>query len=234
MNHYTDKDILFDFFNYDIGNYKDKYLNLIESHLNASKEKTFLDLGCGHGDLTKKFSILFKFSYGLEPYLKITNNNENNIRFLKTDLLSFDNKKIDILLGKEMIHHIENKSLFFHKLHNVIKEKAVFITRPKYIEIPFFKKALDTFSDSQQDLELILKEVPKDKFHYRVSPFTMTINIYKKDFYMLIKSRFWSCFSKFSDIEIEQGIKEIEEKYSDKEILSFNDKIIIIELLKKN
>lgn len=234
MNHYSNKDMLLDFSSYDTGNYKDKYLNLIESHLNANKEKTFLDLGCGHGNLTKKFSTLFKFSYGLEPYLNISNNNENNLMFLKTDLLSFDNKKVDILLGKEMIHHIENKSLFFHKLHNVVNEKSVFITRPKNIEIPFFKKALDTFSDSQQDLELILKEIPKDKFHYRVSPFTIIVNIHKKDFYMLIKSRFWSCFSNFSDIELEKGIKEIESKYSGQEILSFNDNILIIELLKKD
>lgn len=233
MTHYTDKEKLLDLLSYDLGDYKDKYLKLIKSHLNTSKEKTFLDLGCGHGDFTKLFSTDFKFSYGLEPFLKITNSNDFNIEFEAIDLFKF-NKKVDILLGKEMIHHIDNKADFFNKLHEVINEKAVFITRPKFIEIPFFNKALTLFSESQPNQDLILKEVPKDKFKYRVNPYSLTITLKKSDFYFLIRSRFWSCFSEFSDLELNKGIEEIDSKFKDKEIISFKDNLLIIELLKIN
>ncbi len=232
MTHYTDKEELLDLLSND-ENYKNKYLALIENHLNTGLNKTFLDLGCGHGYFTKYFSSKFKFSFGLEPYLKITTSNEDNLHFFKMDIFSFT-EKVDILLGKEMIHHISDKKEFFNKLFDTINEKALFVTRPKHIDIPFNEKALKLFADSQPDLDTILKDIPKDKFHYRVSPYTLEITLQKSVFIKLIRSRFWSCFSSFTDLEIGNDIKRIENQFKDTDTITFKDNLLFIELLKKN
>lgn len=50
----------------------------------------------------------------------------------------------------------------------------------------------------------------------------------------MVKHRFISTLSSFSDPEIEEGLKELEGKYQKKLVLNFNEIFLFILILRKN
>ncbi|MEO0970705.1 MAG: SAM-dependent methyltransferase, partial [Cyanobacteria bacterium J06639_18] len=54
------------------------------------------------------------------------------------------------------------------------------------------------------------------------------LSIPKDRYIRMVENRYMSLLSSFDDKEIQEGVFEIEQKYSDKDILEFNDRFVCI------
>lgn len=231
MEHYINKEEYLNLADFDIGNYKDSLMNLLFEHLEleSSKNKTFIDLGCGTGETTVFLNKYFKRSLGIEPFLQIEESSDSTLDFRQCCIFEVE-ETFDILLGKEMLHHVENRKDFFDHLYLKINEKSVFITRNENTEIPFCEKGKALFKESQPNLDSIVADIPRDKFFFRISPVDLNFVIKKENFIKLLRNRFFSNISTLTDLEIKNNIDLL----PDQEILEFKDKLLILELIKRH
>jgi hypothetical protein len=138
---------------------------------------------------------------------KIIKKNYNLLDFINLS----QNNTFDLILMKEVIHHLEMKDykLIFSKLTKMLKPngKIIIITRPKKINYPFFEKAHILWKESQPEINDIASKIINCDFNVQIIDEHFEVKIKKIIWINMIKKRFWSIFSKLTDSEIEDGIK---------------------------
>lgn len=224
--------------------YRDEMSDLIYRELNFQAQSHFLDLGCGTGNYTKMLADRFyqKFKTPLaavgvdnSPGM-ISEFNKKSEYFKGTaqDLFGFFSEtehQYDRILLKEIIHHLDPLSLFFEKVKSVMKpkqSKALIVTRPQEVEFPFFADALLAFSKNQPSDEQICELAHSHDFYTQVKKDKIGISLRKDRLIEMVRARFMSTFDQFTDEQIEQGIREIKEKYAGHDQVCFYDNLLFI------
>ncbi|MCP4109308.1 MAG: class I SAM-dependent methyltransferase [Desulfobacteraceae bacterium] len=138
--------------------------------------------------------------------------------------------KYDKILVNGAVHHFADRILLWNRLSKQMNKngRLLIITRPETPFLPFFKAALTTFSTGQPASELLAAELEEAGFQAEVAVHSYSVNFEKNRWYYLLRSRFMSNLHDFTDDEIEDGIAELEQVYSGKNIIRLRDDFIFI------
>lgn len=130
---------------------------------------------------------------------------------------------------KEAIHHIAEKDRLFENLYRELPRGGIFllILLPPTIEYPLFTSALKLYEQSQPDYRDLVMQMEKIGFLVTVDLVDYPLAIDRDRYLHMVKMRYMSLLSRFTDAELGQGIEEIKTKYPD-EIFRFNDRFVFL------
>jgi len=215
------------------------YINLFNNFLLKKKKLNnkaqILDIGCGRGKifgvLSRKLKLVNK-PIGIDPVVHkdvdrgIDFRNEDVFKFLKTNQIKFD-----LIMIKQTLHFFnkDKRSKLIKICKKNLKKNGVLIIfslNTLNNEIPCFKLMKQKLNRGlERDFKMIksackiLKNSKIDKFKFKVS-------ITKNKYIQMLKQRYISCLVNLDKDQINKGIKEIKDTYTNKMI--FDDVLICI------
>ena len=219
--------------------YIETFNKFMFKQISLNENSKILEIGCARGkilgDLKSKLKLKFK-PIGLDPVNH--KDKDKRISFQNTDALSFFKKNkqtFDLILIKQTIHFLKMsdiKKLLLLCDKSLNKNGVIFISN-----LDTYKNELPTFSLMDKKLKSSFKR--HQEIFFLISQTFLTVNIRKFEFNVeipkkkyldMIKQRYISMLLNFSNKQISDGMKEIDNKYS--EVLKFKDKLICF-ILKK-
>ncbi|MDJ0678738.1 MAG: class I SAM-dependent methyltransferase [Xenococcaceae cyanobacterium MO_167.B52] len=210
--------------------------NIIEK-LELQVNDKLVDLGCGTGLFTKGICKQMQLKY---PILCVDSSSEmlkqipvnHSYEPIFMDAVEFSSKanNLDKILLKEMIHHVPDKNKLIANLFNSLNPGGIFllILLPPTIEYPLFELAKKTYEEVQphyKTIETIFKDVG---FKTEVSFVSYPLSIDKVRYFSMVKNRYMSLLSRFTDGEIQEGLEEMSAKYLSQSTLDFNDTFVFM------
>jgi hypothetical protein len=156
------------------------------------------------------------------------------------------------VLMKEVIHHVaaEDRVAVFRGIHMDVSTQSnnnnddadhpniLIITRPQIeIDYPLWKEAKQVWAKnqpSQTELESELKEAGFSTVSSTIEPYPCEIDFER--WMSMVKGRFWSTFSNFTDEELEEACERMRvdeaERINDKGVIHFEDRLVFISAYK--
>jgi predicted TPR repeat methyltransferase len=193
----------------------------IEQSLDFQAGDTFVDIGSGTGIYTTRLIERSKFKFSTicvdisaemlkqipikEPILKLQKSASD---FSKSGV------RFDKGLLKEVLHHIDNKEEAISNLCENLNEKGIilFIISPVLVEYPLFRKALELRQNTKSSEPMIVDLMRRQGLEVTVSTHSYPVNLNTDRFIDMVKGRYLSFLSKFSDNELEKGVREMQNK----------------------
>ena len=211
----------------------------ISEHLELKSTDIFLDLGCGSGLFTKEINKQIKFinpifCSDISSDMLANLSDDSQYKCIATDAISFSSQPglFDKILIKEMIHHLnrEEQECLINNLFKRLNYNGRFllILLPPTIEYPLFDSALRKYERLQPHYNYLVKLFKEAGFQTQVNFVKYPLNISKTKYIKMVENRYMSLLSSFNDREISEGIDEIKQNYSNKDILSFQDIFVFI------
>ena len=215
----------------------DFYSQKIVEYLELKPTDNFVDLGCGTGIYTKKIRDLAQL---INPVIcvdisaKMLENIPNNVQFkpivMDARLFAEQSKKYDKVLMQKMLHHIKDIKGLIENLFDRLNPggKILTIGIPRNIEYLLFDAAFKRYQELHPVGNQIRDIFTKAGFKFTRELIKYPVSIEKHKYLDLIRNRYISTLSSFSEGEIEEGIKELEQKYSQVSHLNFNECFIFL------
>lgn len=226
----------------------DHLVNIVHGYFYLDKDSVLVDVGGGTGNFTRKV-IKDGEAIVVDPFLEQshTGAKDDKVSFKAVSAEEFaaTNRKggYTHVLLKEVVHHLENRVDTFAGLKRVLQStnntprdqyQILILTRPQtQIDYPLWNKARDVWAANQPSLEDFQSELERAGFTEitsRVAPYPCQIPL--EVWQAMVRDRFWSTFSNFTDDELEQGCQDIAQEYKDRVdsngILHFQDRILCI------
>ena len=219
--------------------YIETFNKFMFKQISLNENSKILEIGCARGkilgDLKSKLKLKFK-PIGLDPVNH--KDKDKRISFQNTDALSFFKKNkqtFDLILIKQTIHFLKMsdiKKLLLLCDKSLNKNGVIFISN-----LDTYKNELPTFSLMDKKLKSSFKR--HQEIFFLISQTFLTVNIRKFEFNVeipkkkyldMVKQRYISMLLNFSNKQISNGMKEIDNKYG--KVLKFKDKLICF-ILKK-
>ena len=219
--------------------YIETFNKFMFKQISLNENSKILEIGCARGkilgDLKSKLKLKFK-PIGLDPVNH--KDKDKRISFQNTDALSFFKKNkqtFDLILIKQTIHFLKMsdiKKLLLLCDKSLNKNGVIFISN-----LDTYKNELPTFSLMDKKLKSSFKR--HQEIFFLISQTFLTVNIRKFEFNVeipkkkyldMVKQRYISMLLNFSNKQISDGMKEIDNKYG--KVLKFKDKLIFF-ILKK-
>lgn len=215
--------------------YKEYIFTQIHSLLHLVPTDILVDIGGGTGTFTKRLydDVPLHKAYCVEPSKEMSAKASeiNGLDAICTDAEGFISLELNYskVLLKEVVHHLKNRAFVWEKLYAQLPfgGKILIITRPQEVEFPFWQEAKNAFKKNQPPSDLLCNELTECGFKVEVESGLHTFELSKEEWYIMLKHRFMSDLAPFSDDEIECGIREIEEIYTES-MLRMNDHLIFI------
>ena len=216
-------------------NYINSFNNFLIKNIKINSSFKILDIGCGRGKILGSLSSKLKLKE--KPLgIDIVNHKDKDkrINFKRANVSKLSLKKdekFDLILIKQTIHLIkfdEIKKLLKSLRKNLNSNGRIFIFTldTEKNEIPTFKLMRQKLNKSLQRDKKIFKIIKNLYPHFIKKSFSFNVKITKKKYLYMIQNRYISTLIPLSKKQIDQGIREIEQRY--KNILRFKDKLICI------
>jgi hypothetical protein len=226
-------------FFYQKGPYMEYLCNLVVKNLSLKervdvKYRTLIDIGGGTGNFTK---LLLNESPDVhavvvDPFLVESQASEDRLEFVKESAEVFKDPPeegswrkngYDQVLLKEVVHHFKDSdrvAIFRGMLENLNDNtlpsgqklpSLLIVTRPQTeIDYPLWKEAREVWAKNQPAVSTFVNELHEAGFsdvNYKLEPYPCTIALDR--WQSMVKRRFWSTFSNFSDAELESACERI-------------------------
>jgi len=224
----------------------------------SDNRRRLLDIGGGTGNFTKQIldGVSGMDAVVIDPFLPPSSGADdlNNIRFVKAgaeDFIEPQGTSIEDppwwktsfhqCLFKEVVHHISvaDRKEVFRGIYagllpcpEVDLPSVLIITRPQYdIDYPLWPEARDVWARNQPSVD----EIKIELGHAGFQKVAHCVKAYKCEMELdrwcqMVKGRFWSTFSNFSDDELGKACQIIEENasYDKDRIIQFEDRLVFI------
>lgn len=210
--------------------------------LDLSSKDVLVDIGGGSGNFTQKLGISCCFetkptcvdastqmiSVGLENTSgDVTLVNEKALTFVKS------RKHFDVCLLKEMVHHLPLNTLneILETLYKTLMPngRVLIITRPSVSShYPFFAQAHEEWSKHQLSEKIYLDSLKGAGFQASVYLKEYHVEMETEEWFAMLRSKFWSHLSVFSDEFIANAIEEELKPLYDPHKIQFKDKLCFI------
>ncbi len=209
----------------------------IIEHLQLKPQDSLVDLGCGTGIYSKAIRAQINLENKIicvdpsdKMLEKITEN--NYYQTVVKDAVEFANEpgKYNKILIKEMIHHIDDKEQLLQGLFNRLNEQGILliILLPPTIQYPLFQQALSVYESVQPHYNYLVNLCENIGFKTTVNFVEYDVSIPKEKYFNMVKNRYMSLLSRFNDEEINQGLTEMTEKYTNLSNLEFCDRFVFL------
>ena len=99
---------------------------------------------------------------------------------------------------------------------------------PPTIEYPLFAKALELYEKRQPHYQELINLLQQVGFFVDVDIIEYPLELPKIQYFEMVENRYMFLLSEFNDTELAAGLKEMEEKYQDKSVLKFSDRMVFI------
>ena len=203
--------------------------------LQAKASDRIVDLGGGTGLYTKAIEDLLTPDCKIvcvDPSQEMLDRvNCNRIETICQDAISFteESGNYNKVFMKEAIHHIAEKDKLLENLYRQLPKGGIFllILLPPTIEYPLFASALKFYEENQPDYRDLVMQMEKIGFNVTVDLVGYPLAIERDRYLQMVKMRYISLLSRFSDAELGQGIEEMKSKYTEN-ILRFNDRFVFL------
>ena len=183
----------------------------------------------------------------------------NELSFVKASAESFMESQVDEtdqwwrqgyhqILMKEVVHHFQapDRTKIFKGMWNGLAERVttkqqqaqipsvLIITRPqREIDYPLWAEAREVWAANQPHVDELVQDLKTAGFatvDYSIEGYPCAIEL--KRWQSMVKQRFWSTFSNFSDADLEAACKTIEESERDRVDahgrIQFEDRLVFI------
>lgn len=207
----------------------------IQQHLALTPHEHWVDFGAGTG----RFSLALHHhaqpasTLCVEPDLAMCQllQQKKELTSLQACDQQFIQQPIgyDALLVKEVIHHLTDRVKFWQGVKKQLSEngRILLITRPQETTLALFQKAKDRFAQNQPALEKMCNELLNAGFNTETSVLDFPIQQTKSHWYSMIRAKFMSDLSAFSEAEIEAGIAELEKAYPSN-LINHYDRLVFV------
>jgi SAM-dependent methyltransferase len=137
---------------------------------------------------------------------------------------------VDAILIKEAVHHFEDPGTVLKCLAGMLRPEGriLVVMLPVEISYPLFDAALRRFSELQPDPAEIAEAMRAAGLHTVRTGYEYPLTFAKSRYLDMVRQRYMSLLSTFSDAEISDGIDEIEQRYADQDVLRFVDRFEFI------
>ena len=118
------------------------------------------------------------------------------------------NLKYDKVFIKEMIHHVKKgRQKIYENVYRNLNTNGIFIILllPPKIEYPLFDMAMEYYEKSQPHFSTIEQGMKNAGFKVEMDFIEYPLQIKKEKYYNMIRNRYMSLLSQYSDAEIENG-----------------------------
>jgi ubiquinone/menaquinone biosynthesis C-methylase UbiE len=198
--------------------YEDWMVKQIIEQLNLSSTDKLLDFGAGTGRFTLALYQQAKLvqATAVEPDADMCRQaaQKSELSVIQADDASLFSHWQDhnVVLFKEVIHHLHHRVEFWKSLHEhlLTSGRVLIVTRPQATQLALFDAAKQRFAQHQPPVELLTNELTEAGFTCDVTLRVFPFRISKQRWYTMLRSRFMSDLSAFSDDEVEQGIQQLE------------------------
>jgi ubiquinone/menaquinone biosynthesis C-methylase UbiE len=133
--------------------------------------------------------------------------------------------RFDVVLVKEAIHHVQNRSAILDGLARLLAPggRLLVVMLPTRIEYPLFQAALDLFEQLQPDPDQVAMAMRANGLQVDIEYESFALSFDKARYFSMVESRYMSLLSSFDDVQLAQGIAEIDSRYRG-DRLSFVDR----------
>jgi trans-aconitate methyltransferase len=234
-----------------------KRLALVGDNWVSSETKHILDIGGGTGNFAQALvrglpnvQVTVVDPY-LDPTLSLDQFSLRQISFVQASAESFAQAhrtvhhttktaswrcKVDRILLKEVVHHLEDRVGMFRGMYSDLSMSGslLIITRPQInVDYPLWDAAREVWKQNQPSAQELVDELQQGGF---VS-ITETLETYPCSIPLarwqeMVRGRFWSTFSNFSDQELEEACIQMETEHVDRinsdGVLHFEDRLILL------
>ena len=229
-------------FFYESGPYQEWLLAQVAQRMELhSSGLRVADVGGGTGN----FSALLAAHAGLlAPVLCVDNSpdmlavaaSRPGVTPVCLDALAFsasEGRVYDRALLKEIVHHLPESDVapMYSGLAAQLTPGGVCctVTRPQEVDYPLFGAAAEVWKAKQPAVEALAAAMVAAGFQdVRVESATYHATMPKHRWLAMVRARFWSTFSAFTDEELERGVGELEERYTSQEEVAFNDRLLFL------
>lgn len=131
----------------------------------------------------------------------------------------------DKVLMKESIHHVEARAELLGHLYDCLAPGGaiLLVHVPPELEYPLFTAALERSLEWHADPVELEGLVKKTGFDVERDTFVYRHRIPRARYVEMVRDRYMSVLSTFSQEEIDAGVAEIEERYREQDLLEFDD-----------
>lgn len=195
-------------------------------------DDAFVDLGGGTGmytaDILEQVSLRHPVTL-VDPFPEMLAKApaELPIRRVCMDALTFSAQPghYDKILMKESVHHVQDRPALFRNLHARLNPGGVLLLVhvPPVIDYPLFEAALERSKTWHADPDELTGQLEAAGFTVERDAFDYRHVIDKEAYFRMVRNRYMSLLSSFSDEELAAGLREMVETYADREMLEFND-----------
>jgi 2-polyprenyl-3-methyl-5-hydroxy-6-metoxy-1,4-benzoquinol methylase len=139
--------------------------------------------------------------------------------------------RLDAIVIKEALHHVpaSGRPAVLHGLAGLLPPggRILIVMLPVRIEYPLFTTALERFASLQPDPAEIAAMLTSTGLETEVSYDSYRLTVEKDRYLSMVRNRYMSLLSTFTDAELEQGITEIRGRYPG-DRLEFADRFAFI------
>ena len=202
------------------------------AHLDLQRGDRLADIGCGTGmysaDILKQVT-LNQPVLGVDPFAQMLAQipQGTTIEPICQGALEFsrENYTYDKVLIKETIHHVDEQEEFFANLYQrlPVGGRILLVHVPPDVQYPLFQAALDRCMKWHADPDKLEAGLANTGFEITRSALDYPHVLPKEHYFKMVKACYMSVLTSFDEAELQEGLKEIEEKYQIVEQLSFVD-----------
>lgn len=209
--------------------------------LELRETDTLVDLGCGTAiyslDILKQVPLRDEV-IAVDPYPEMIAqiSPDAKLRLVEADALDFSKRPdaYDKVLIKEAIHHIHERRELFANLFERLREDGILLLVhvPPEVEYPLFKKALERCKQWHADPNELTRQLANVGFRVERDTLRYTHSIPKYKYFEMVRNCYMSALTSLDEREIEEGLKEMDEKYRDREVFRFADHFDYLKAIK--
>ena len=223
--------------------YKQWVQQVTLDQLQMTAEHSLADVGGGSGEFSGALrrQMAFKKLLIVEPSAEMLEAAHRNLQVDSAIIKTAEEwgadttgDKLDRIMIKHAVHHVPKMHEAFSLLraNKLARDgRLLIVTREKFDhDFPFFDAAKEVYSKNSAGLDVItdaLKAVGFGNVKVHKEAYMLTVSL--DTWCRIVRGRFWSNLSPFTEEEMDAGIAEIRSKYAGQEEIKFEDRNIWIE-----
>ncbi|MFC8099974.1 class I SAM-dependent methyltransferase [Streptomyces sp. NPDC057363] len=138
-------------------------------------------------------------------------------------------EELDAIWLKESVHHVTDQARTLRGLADRLAPggRLLIVMLPATIRYPLFKAALARFEELQPDPAVIGSHLRRAGLETRVDHIEHVLRIDRDRYLGMVRARYMSLLSTFSDSEIEEGVEEMRAAHPEP-VLAFPDRFAFV------